>query len=104
MGKYVIFFVFFGLTIEGEINMPEKDKPELTPLQLEVTQNCGTEPAFRNEYWNNKQDGIYVDIISGKPLFCSIHKYDSGTFFHSHCKDQWQRTGPTCWSPLRNLS
>ena len=55
----------------------EKDK--LTKLQYEVTQNCGTEPPFKNEYWDNKQDGIYVDIISGEPLFCSIHKFDSGT-------------------------
>ena len=55
----------------------EKDK--LTKIQYEVTQNCGTEPPFNNEYWDNKEDGIYVDIISGKPLFSSIHKYDSGT-------------------------
>ena len=59
--------------------MGKKDKKELTPLQIDVTQNCGTEPAFNNEYWNNKEDGIYVDIVSGKPLFCSVHKYDSGT-------------------------
>ena len=52
---------------------------ELTKLQHEVTQNCGTEPPFNNEYWNNKEDGLYVDIIDGTPLFCSKHKYDSGT-------------------------
>ena len=51
----------------------------LTKLQFDVTQNCGTEPPFDNEFWNNKEPGLYVDIISGDPLFCSIHKYDSGT-------------------------
>ena len=52
---------------------------DLTKLQFDVTQNCGTEPPFDNEFWNNKELGLYVDIISGDPLFCSIHKYDSGT-------------------------
>ena len=54
-------------------------KEKLTKLQFDVTQNCSTEPPFENEFWDNKDDGIYVDIISGKPLFCSLHKYDSGT-------------------------
>ena len=54
-------------------------KKKLTKLQYDVTQNCSTEPPFENEFWNNKEDGIYVDILSGKPLFCSVHKYDSGT-------------------------
>ena len=57
-----------------------KDKIEkLTSLQYDVTQNCGTEPPFNNEYWDNKEEGIYIDIISGIPLFCSKDKYDSGT-------------------------
>ena len=56
-----------------------ENKKKLTPLQFDVTQNCGTEPAFNNEYWNNKEPGIYVDIVSGEPLFSSTHKYDSGT-------------------------
>jgi peptide methionine sulfoxide reductase msrA/msrB len=51
----------------------------LTPLQYKVTQHDGTEPAFQNEYWNNKQAGIYVDVVSGEPLFSSLDKYDSGT-------------------------
>ncbi len=51
----------------------------LTPLQLEVTQQCGTEPPFRNAYWNEKRPGIYVDVISGEPLFSSLDKFDSGT-------------------------
>jgi peptide methionine sulfoxide reductase msrA/msrB len=52
---------------------------QLTELQYEVTQNHGTERAFANEYNDNKRDGIYVDIVSGEPLFSSTHKYDSGT-------------------------
>jgi methionine-R-sulfoxide reductase len=54
-------------------------RQRLTPLQYEVTQHEGTERPFSNEYWNNKQDGIYVDIVSGEPLFSSRDKYDSGT-------------------------
>jgi methionine-R-sulfoxide reductase len=51
----------------------------LTPEQYQVTQKSGTEPAFNNEFWNNKEPGIYVDVVSGEPLFASINKYDSGT-------------------------
>ena len=57
----------------------EEWKEKLTPEQYQVCRCSATEPPFQNEYWDNKEDGIYVDIISGKPLFCSIHKYDSGT-------------------------
>lgn len=57
----------------------EKLKSQLTPLQYEVTQCGGTERAFQNEYWNNHAEGIYVDVVSGEPLFSSIDKYDSGT-------------------------
>jgi len=69
-------------------NRPMKDfkKPtdielrkQLSPLQYEVTQHEGTERAFSNAYWNNKQAGIYVDVVSGEPLFSSLDKYDSGT-------------------------
>jgi peptide-methionine (R)-S-oxide reductase len=49
----------------------------LTPRQYEVTQEAATEPAFRNEFWNSKDAGIYVDIVSGEPLFASTDKYDS---------------------------
>lgn len=49
----------------------------LTPLQRRVTQDDATEPAFRNEYWNNHDPGIYVDVVSGQPLFASTDKYDS---------------------------
>jgi peptide methionine sulfoxide reductase msrA/msrB len=54
-------------------------KKKLTPLQYKVTRKDGTEPPFKNEYWNNKEEGIYVDIVSGEPLFSSRDKYDSGT-------------------------
>ncbi len=54
-------------------------KKKLTPLQFEVTQNNGTEPPFKNLYWNHHEDGIYVDVVSGEPLFSSLDKFDSGT-------------------------
>lgn len=54
-------------------------RKRLSPLQYEVTQNEGTERPFSNEYWNNKKEGIYVDVVSGEPLFSSLDKYDSGT-------------------------
>jgi len=54
-------------------------KQRLTPMQYKVTQEEGTEPAFNNEYWDNKKPGIYVDIVSGEPLYSSLDKYDSGT-------------------------
>lgn len=57
----------------------EELKQSLTPIQYKVTQENGTEQAFSNEYWDNKSEGIYVDIVSGEPLFSSTHKYDSGT-------------------------
>ncbi|WP_104176041.1 peptide-methionine (R)-S-oxide reductase MsrB [Arthrobacter sp. Y81] len=57
---------------------PEK-VAKLTPDQYEVTQQAATEPAFRNEYWNNHDAGLYVDIVSGEPLFASINKFDSHT-------------------------
>jgi len=61
-------------------------RKELTPLQYKVTQEEGTEPPFRNVYWDNKKDGIYVDVVTGEPLFSSTDKYDSGTGWPSFTK------------------
>ncbi len=54
-------------------------KSKLTPMQYKVTQHEGTEPPFRNEYWDNHEQGIYVDVVSGEPLFSSLDKFESGT-------------------------
>ena len=74
-----------GALAEASVN-PKYGKPadqvlrqKLTPLQYKVTQHEGTEPPFNNEFWNNKKAGIYVDIVSGEPLFSSLDKFESGT-------------------------
>ena len=64
----------------------KEELKKLTPIQFHVTQQCGTEPAFNNAYWDNKKEGIYVDIVSGEPLFSSIDKFDSGTGWPSFTK------------------
>ena len=64
----------------------EELKKTLTPLQFDVTQRAGTERAFANEYADNHRPGIYVDIVSGEPLFSSLDKYDSGTGWPSFTK------------------
>jgi len=64
----------------------EELRKRLTPMQYKVTQEDGTEPAFSNEYADNKKEGIYVDIVSGEPLFSSLDKYDSGTGWPSFTK------------------
>lgn len=72
----------------SQINERAELKESLTPEQYRVTCQCGTEPPFQNEYWDNKRSGIYLDVISGRPLFASLHKFDSGT--------GW----PSFWKPL----
>jgi len=64
----------------------EQLKKRLTKLQYEVTQNQGTEPSFDNEYWNHNHAGIYVDIVSGEPLFTSLDKYQSSCGWPSFTK------------------
>jgi methionine-R-sulfoxide reductase len=66
---------------QRQYRKPPQDelKKKLTAMQFYVTQEDGTEPAFNNEFWNNHQPGIYVDVVSGEPLFSSTDKYDSGT-------------------------
>ncbi|MDP3178037.1 MAG: bifunctional methionine sulfoxide reductase B/A protein [Spirochaetaceae bacterium] len=70
--------------------LPRKNDAELrgllTPEQYQVTQLCGTEPPFKNAHWNNHAEGIYVDIVSGKPLFSSTDKFDSGSGWPSFTK------------------
>ena len=64
----------------------QKLAKKLTPLEFDVTQNDATEPPFNNKYWDNKREGIYVDIVSGEPLFSSVDKYKSGTGWPSFTK------------------
>ena len=61
-------------------------KQKLNPMQYAVTQNAATEPPFRNEFWNNHKPGLYVDIVSGQPLFSSLDKFDSGCGWPSFSK------------------
>ncbi len=85
---------------------PSEDqlKKMLTPMQFDVTQREGTEPPFHNEYWNNEREGIYVDIVSGEPLFSSTDKFDSGTGWPSFTRPlvpeqcrRFARTGASAW-------
>ena len=69
-------------------NRPSKEelKKKLTPEQFSVVCNAGTEPPFQNAYWDNHEPGLYVDIVSGEPLFTSIDKFDSGSGWPSFTK------------------
>jgi methionine-R-sulfoxide reductase len=77
------------------VNSEKKDSAQLaqklTPLQYRVTQKEGTEPPFQNEYWDNKEPGIYVDVVSGEVLFSSEDKYDSGTGWPSFTRPLEER-------------
>ena len=69
-----------GAAMANDANTDKQGlKGKLTPIQYRVTQENGTEPPFQNEYWNNHAEGIYVDIVSGEPLFSSTDKFESGT-------------------------
>jgi methionine-R-sulfoxide reductase len=76
-----------GATMDRFTKPSDRELRErLTVEQYHVTQREGTEPPFRNEYWDNKHPGIYVDVVSGEPLFSSLDKYDSGTGWPSFTK------------------
>jgi methionine-R-sulfoxide reductase len=84
-----INFLVFLLVILSNNSFAQNKKystDHLTKFQEYVTQKDGTEPAFKNKYWNNKEEGIYVDIVSGEPLFSSTDKYDSKTGWPSFTK------------------
>jgi methionine-R-sulfoxide reductase len=97
--KYIIYFIVtMGLiSIAALVNAqadgstykkPDDNtlKTQLTTMQYQVTQEAGTEPPFDNAYWNNEKPGIYVDVVSGEPLFSSLDKYDSHTGWPSFTK------------------
>lgn len=91
LGFFVIFTIFakeVSVTKKSSYKKPSKEElaKKLNDMQYKVTQKNGTEPPFQNEYWDNKEDGIYVDVVTGEPLFSSKHKYDSGTGWPSFYK------------------
>jgi len=64
--------------VSNQYQKSDEKLAHLSPEQYHVTQERGTEPPFRNEFWDHKEAGIYVDVVSGEPLFASTKKYDSG--------------------------
>lgn len=93
MSKFFILLTVLVLTLSASAKEKDYVKPSdaelrktLTPLQYQCTQQAATEKPFDNAYWDNKREGIYVDIVSGEPLFSSTDKYDSGTGWPSFTK------------------
>lgn len=87
------FLILFASSMAFSWDSSTWKKPEISELQKKlsaqqfyVTQKSGTEKPFHNEYWNNKEEGIYVDVVSGEPLFSSLDKFDSGTGWPSFTK------------------
>lgn len=86
LGAILISSLTTATTLTYEKPSDAEIKNRLTPMQYHVTQEQGTEPAYKNIYWNNKKPGIYVDIVTGEPLFSSVDKYDSNTGWPSFTK------------------
>ena len=86
--KYLIGSIIITTAWANQFSLNDKAQrlKQLTPLQYSVTQKNATEKPFKNAYWNNKQDGIYVDIVSGEPLFSSKDQFNSGTGWPSFTK------------------
>jgi methionine-R-sulfoxide reductase len=84
----IFVFVIGNAFAANQYQRPSDDqiKQKLTPMQYHVTQEQGTETAFQNEYWNNEKPGIYVDVVTGEPLFSSLDKFDSKTGWPSFTK------------------
>ena len=83
----MLMLVISACRKESELTQKQKElKNRLTPLQYKVTQEDGTEPPFKNKYWDEKREGIYVDVIDGTPLFSSADKFQSGTGWPSFTK------------------
>lgn len=83
----LVLCIFCGfISLGSTLAQADSLKQRLTPMQYYVTQQKGTEPAYHNAYWNNKSPGIYVDVVSGEPLFSSLDKYDSKTGWPSFTK------------------
>ena len=79
--KTIVILMIFTINAHSQTmeQVMEDNKKKLTDMQYYVTQDCGTEPAFNNEYCDHKEPGIYVDVVSGEALFASTHKYDSNS-------------------------
>lgn len=88
LALFVTIFLALPVFAETQYVRPSDTviKQKLTPMQYNVTQEKGTEPAFKNAYWDNEKPGIYVDIVSGEPLFSSLDKFDSKTGWPSFTK------------------